>query len=188
MHTKIRARISSVSVCCLSRSSVVLRFPSCGGGFLGLSWNFPPAFGHFCFTSALPLSRHLAAELETCGKTGSLNSVLLVKLLTLYDLLNKCMGFLLDSRHRGARSTGSVTAIYSLGDWGGEGGTERLDCRADLCRRHLCRRRQSEAWPQGTRGIQLGSQTQGSGPSSATYQLCDFEQSTICLRRLHLIS
>lgn len=144
MHTKIRARISSVLVCCLSRSSVVLRFPSCGGGFRGLSWNFPPAFGHFYFTSALPVSRHLAAELETCGKTGSLNCVLLVKLLTLYDLFNKCMGFLLDSRRRGAQSTGSVTATYSLGDWGREGGTEGLDCRADLCRR-----RQSEAWPLG---------------------------------------
>lgn len=113
MHTEIRARIAPVLVCCLSRGSVVLRFPARGGCLRGLSWNFPPAFSHWV---APPSGR-----IETRGEASSWNFFLWVKLLTLYDLFNKCMEFLLDSRHRGARgaqSTGSVTATYSLGERG----------------------------------------------------------------------
>lgn len=94
--------------------------------FPELSPSLQPLLFHFSSACVAPPS----GRIETCGKTGSLNFFLLVKLLTLY----KCMGFLLDSRHRGAQSPGSVTATYIPGERGGDEGAGGLDCRAYLCR------------------------------------------------------
>lgn len=78
------------------------------------------------------------------------------------------MGLLLDSRHRGAQSTGSPPSSLT---WVGEAGFKRLAAG-------LISRRQTAAWPEelhrGCQAPSSESQVRILGPTWTTHQLCHF--------------